>query len=214
MGILRDAIGSAIQYSTESSQNQRLSPSRIRIAEFNRGSHYYNQACSSSDSEQQYGRYTPESDRQPRSHEKGKNTRELSPQPQQQHDQHQEDAPPAYSPYGHDERAIEQTRNSQLTDFCQQSTRDYFAPHTFPMAAEPFYDQGVAQPQSFRPLVLPQIQVGDGAPFIRAYSSELNRHGITLHQFITVLDEINMARIPNPEAQLFQKGASIAGNFM
>lgn len=66
----------------------------------------------------------------------------------------------------------------------------------------------------FRPFALPQTTYGDGSPFLRGYSHELDRYGITEQQFIRVVDAVNVAIIPNPEAQLFQKGANIAGWFL
>ena len=66
----------------------------------------------------------------------------------------------------------------------------------------------------FRPLVLPQIGYGDDQPFLRGYSLELNRYGISMEAFITFLDAINVALMPSPENQIFQKGANIAGFFL
>ncbi|KAL7937848.1 hypothetical protein V8C35DRAFT_319912 [Trichoderma chlorosporum] len=75
-------------------------------------------------------------------------------------------------------------------------------------------DRGYSRVPNFRPLALPQISYGDGQPFFRGYSQELSRYNITLEDFIQVLDSINIAIIPNPENQIFQKGASIAGWFL
>ncbi|EED17477.1 hypothetical protein TSTA_113030 [Talaromyces stipitatus ATCC 10500] len=63
----------------------------------------------------------------------------------------------------------------------------------------------------FRPFALPQITYGDGQPFLRGYSDELQLYNISFNQFMQALDAINVAIIPNPEAQIFQKGANIAG---
>lgn len=71
-----------------------------------------------------------------------------------------------------------------------------------------------AYTRRFRPLVLPQIAFGNGQPFLRGYSDELKDYGITEGDFFHVLDGINTAIIPNPEVQIFQKGASIAGWFV
>ncbi|KAF4416353.1 hypothetical protein FACUT_12649 [Fusarium acutatum] len=76
------------------------------------------------------------------------------------------------------------------------------------------YDQPSFQNTDFRPLILPQIAFGAGEPFLRGYSSEISRYGISRDQFLRAVDEINVARTPNPEAQLFQKGAGIAGWFV
>lgn len=67
---------------------------------------------------------------------------------------------------------------------------------------------------SFRPLALPQVDYGDGQPFLRAYSTELLRYNIPMRDFIRTIDAINVAIIPNPENQIFQKGATIAGFFV
>ncbi|KAJ5938692.1 hypothetical protein N7466_001826 [Penicillium verhagenii] len=66
----------------------------------------------------------------------------------------------------------------------------------------------------FRPIALPQISYGDGQPFLRGYSNELSRYGISEAEFIRLVDAINVAIIPSPENQIFQKGANIAGWFV
>lgn len=68
--------------------------------------------------------------------------------------------------------------------------------------------------RGFRTMALPQIAYGDGQPFLRAYSDELRCRGISMEIFIAVLDDINVAIIPNPEVQIFQKTAKIAGFFV
>ena len=75
-------------------------------------------------------------------------------------------------------------------------------------------DMGYSRNGGFRPLALPQIAYGDGQPFVRGYSNELIQYGISPEQFIQVLDAINVAIIPSPENQIFQKGANIAGWFL
>jgi hypothetical protein len=75
-------------------------------------------------------------------------------------------------------------------------------------------DRGFSIPGGFRPLALPQIAYGDGQPFLRGYSQELSRYSISIEDFIQVLDTINVAIIPSPENQIFQKGANIAGWFL
>ena len=66
----------------------------------------------------------------------------------------------------------------------------------------------------FRPVALPQLTFGDGKPFLRAYSHELQEFGFSSSSFIQIVDAINVAIIPNPEMQIFQKGAGIAGFFV
>jgi hypothetical protein len=75
------------------------------------------------------------------------------------------------------------------------------------------YSQGGGR-GGFRPLALPQISYGDGQPFLRGYSRELQRYNISFRDFMQILDAINVAIIPNPENQIFQKGANIAGWFL
>ncbi|KAH8698683.1 hypothetical protein BGW36DRAFT_295041 [Talaromyces proteolyticus] len=77
-----------------------------------------------------------------------------------------------------------------------------------------YQDSGYSQSPDFRPLALPQITYGDGQPFLRGYSNELRQYGVSFRDFIQALDNINIAIIPNPEAQVFQKGANIAGWFL
>jgi hypothetical protein len=66
----------------------------------------------------------------------------------------------------------------------------------------------------FRPMVLPQIAYGEGQPFLRGYSSDLASYGIYEVDFIALVDAVNVAILPNPENQIFQKGANIAGWFV
>lgn len=70
------------------------------------------------------------------------------------------------------------------------------------------------QNSGFHPLALPQVEYGDGKPFMRGYSDELQHYGIEERQFIQILDTVNKAIIPNPENQIFQKAANIAGWFV
>ncbi|GLI79321.1 hypothetical protein PoHVEF18_007651 [Penicillium ochrochloron] len=75
-------------------------------------------------------------------------------------------------------------------------------------------DFGQAGGPNFRPLALPQIGYGDGEPFLRGYPSDLRRYDISEGEFIGLLDAINVAIIPHPENQIFPKGANIAGWFL
>lgn len=69
-------------------------------------------------------------------------------------------------------------------------------------------------PMRCRPFIVPQIAYGSGQPFLRGYSNELSMYGISRRDFLEVLDAVNVANTPNPESQIFQKGASIAGWFV
>ncbi|KAJ5218504.1 uncharacterized protein N7498_000603 [Penicillium cinerascens] len=75
-------------------------------------------------------------------------------------------------------------------------------------------DMGLRRDANFRPLALPQIAYGHEQPFLRGYTMELSQYGISEHEFIGLLDAINVAIIPNPEHQIFQKGANMAGFFL
>ncbi|KAJ5710332.1 hypothetical protein N7488_004488 [Penicillium malachiteum] len=67
---------------------------------------------------------------------------------------------------------------------------------------------------AFRPIALPQISYGDREPFLQGYANELRQYGISERDFISLIDAINVTIIPNPENQIFQKGANIAGWFL
>lgn len=58
---------------------------------------------------------------------------------------------------------------------------------------------------SYGPLAVPQISYGEEQPFLRAYSSDLSRFGVSELDFIKLIDAINVAITPNPENQIFQK---------
>lgn len=75
-------------------------------------------------------------------------------------------------------------------------------------------DMGSTGDANFRPLALPQIAYGGEQPFLRGYTRELGQYGISEQEFMGLLDAINVAIIPNPENQIFQKGANIAGWFL
>ncbi|KAF5612402.1 uncharacterized protein FSUBG_1479 [Fusarium subglutinans] len=96
----------------------------------------------------------------------------------------------------------------------QQPSYSYSSPETISSNARFPHDQTSFQNTDFRPLILPQTAFGAGEPFLRGYSSEISKHGISRDQFLRVVDEINVTRTPNPEVQLFQMGAGIAGWFV
>ena len=85
----------------------------------------------------------------------------------------------------------------------------------------PFQRRPDSEPESsrrlistFKPMVLLQQDHGDGVPFIRGYSGELLRRGITEQEFLTFVDVLNTTRAPNPEMQIFQKTAVVASFFV
>ena len=73
---------------------------------------------------------------------------------------------------------------------------------------------GSSRTSGFRILALPQIGYAKGDPFLRAYSDDLRSYGISEQHFFDALDAINVARVPNPEMEILQKGARIAGFFV
>ncbi|KAF2166623.1 hypothetical protein M409DRAFT_23257 [Zasmidium cellare ATCC 36951] len=80
-----------------------------------------------------------------------------------------------------------------------------------PRSEQDFYNHEASR---FRPVALPQTDYGDAKPFLRGYSDELRIYGISERVFIDIVDTINIALVPNPEAQIFQKAADVAGNFL
>ncbi|PNP83933.1 hypothetical protein FNYG_02621 [Fusarium nygamai] len=127
------------------------------------------------------------------------------------------DEPPSYSLHAYDAPSSSRPRSSQMPsrlNIYQQPSYSYSSPETMASNTRFPFDQPSFQNSDFRPLILPQIAFGEGEPFLRGYSSEMNRYGISRDQFLRVVDEINVARTPNPEAKLFQMGAGIAGWFV
>ena len=90
--------------------------------------------------------------------------------------------------------------NEDFENRCASPQDPYFPYHT--------------EKECNRPLVLPQIEYGKGQPFLRGYSDELARFGLHIQEFMAVVDAINVAIVPNPENQIFQIGAIIAGWFV
>ncbi|KAF5589726.1 hypothetical protein FPCIR_6704 [Fusarium pseudocircinatum] len=127
------------------------------------------------------------------------------------------DEPPSYSLHAYDASSSSRPRSSQMPsrlNVYQQTSYSYSSPGTMASNTRLPFDQFSSKNTDFRPLILPQIAFGEGEPFLRGYSSEMNRYGISRDQFLRVVDEINVARTPNPEAKLFQMGAGIAGWFV
>jgi hypothetical protein len=99
-------------------------------------------------------------------------------------------------------------------DWIDQEPPPYNEYPSEPRSTFPSPSQQPQQRGSFQPLGLPQISHGDGQPFLRGYGSQLAQYGISDRDFMRVVDAINVAVIPNPENQIFQKGANIAGWFV
>ncbi|GLI81851.1 hypothetical protein PoHVEF18_010243 [Penicillium ochrochloron] len=203
MGLLRDAIGSALG---AGQINNGLSGPKLPFAQRrNRETRW----LSSSDTQQspypdqRYGSYTNENN--------GRNctvTMYPGPEARQPYEQMQQrdinarhqffDEPPCYENFA-SQRGYDNQRQ-----FNDSQPRDITQVSDFEIPGGP----------SFRPLALPQIGYGDEQPFLRAYSSNLSQYGISELDFIKLIDAINVAIIPNPENQIFQKGANIAGWFL
>ncbi|KAL8280202.1 hypothetical protein RQP46_007316 [Phenoliferia psychrophenolica] len=63
-----------------------------------------------------------------------------------------------------------------------------------------------------RPFALPQS--GAGSSFLRGFSEDLARAGVSQHGFINFVDQLNITLIPNPEMQLAGTAAGLAGWFV
>lgn len=118
------------------------------------------------------------------------------------------DSPPPYDP-----------RDPTLSTGYTQSENDRRQSYGLSQAHaynsfSPARDSRPSSNGAFRPLALPQINYGDGQPFLRGYSSELAQYGVFEREFIEIIDAINVAIVPNPENRIFQKGANIAGWFL
>lgn len=64
------------------------------------------------------------------------------------------------------------------------------------------------------PVALPQTGFGQGVPFMRAYSDQLEDAGIPRRIFVEFLDTLNATVVPNPETQIANKAAGLAGWFV
>jgi hypothetical protein len=64
------------------------------------------------------------------------------------------------------------------------------------------------------PVALPQTGYGQGVPFLRAYSDQLEDAGIPQRVFVEFLDALNVTVVPNPETQIANKAAGLAGWFV
>jgi hypothetical protein len=103
-----------------------------------------------------------------------------------------------------------------------QATGIQFRQQAYPLGpALPAYDEeGYDQEEGDGwyglsvPVALPQAGFGQGVPFVRAYSDQLEDAGILQRVFIEFLDNLNATVIPNPEAQIANKAAGLAGWFV
>jgi hypothetical protein len=217
MGILRDTIGSVIEAAAESSQKKKPSSISRQMPPSRQDLSPYDASSSSSHSHQSRTRQNYDlksqcqsSQRETHSVRDGFNT--------QQHAGYcYSDEPPSYSLHAYDEPSSSRPRSSQMpsqSNIYQETSYSYSSPETTTTNMRSAYGQPTYQNSDFRPLILPQVAFGAGEHFLRGYSSEISRYGVPRDQLLRVIDEINIARTPNPEAQLFQKGANIAGWFL
>ncbi|RKL17311.1 hypothetical protein BFJ68_g4815 [Fusarium oxysporum] len=217
MGILRDTIGSAIEAAAESSQKKNSTYNSRQMPPTRRNLSPYDASPSSSQAGQPRTRQNYNQKSKDQSFEIETFPARDGFNSQQQPGYCYNDEPPSYSLHAYDAPSRSRPRSSQIPpriNIYQQPSYNYSSPETMSTNTRYPYDQPSFQNTDFRPLILPQIAFGAGEPFLRGYSSEISRYGISRDQFLRVVDEINVARTPNPEAQLFQKGANIAGWFV
>lgn len=217
MGILRDTIGSAVDAAAESSQKKRSPYNSRQMPSTRRNPSPYDAIPSSSQGGQPRTRQNHNQKSKDRSPETENFSARDGFSSQQQPGCRYNDEPPSYSLHAYNAPLSSRPRSSQMpsqSNVYQHPSYSFSSPET--MSTDTRFSSGHPSFQNteFRPLILPQIAFGAGEPFLRGYSSEISRYGITRDQFLQVVDEINLARTPNPEAQLFQKGANIAGWFL
>ncbi|KAM0080620.1 hypothetical protein ACKRZS_007209 [Fusarium odoratissimum] len=217
MGILRDTIGSAIEAAAESSQKKNSTYNSRQMPPTRRNLSPYDASPSSSQAGQPRTKQNYKQKSKDQSFEIENFPARDGFNSQQQPGYCYNDEPPSYSLHANDAPSRSRPRSSQIPpqiNIYQQPSYSYSSPETMSTNIRYPYDQPSFQNTDFRPLILPQIAFGAGEPFLRGYSSEISKYGISRDQFLRVVDEINVARTPNPEAQLFQKGANIAGWFV
>nr|RBQ99388.1 hypothetical protein FVER53263_20094 [Fusarium verticillioides] len=217
MGILRGTIGSAMEAAAESSQKKKSPHNSRQMPPARRNLSPYDACSSSSQAGQPRTRqiYTQKSKNQSFEAETFP-ARDGCISPQQPGSRYS-DEPPSYSLHANDAPSSSRPGSSQMPsrlNMYQQPSYSYSSPENMARNTRFPFDQPSFQNSDFRPLLLPQIAFGEGEPFLRGYSSEMDRYGISRDQFLRVVDEINVARTPNPEVKLFQMGAGIAGWFV
>ncbi|KAK9323039.1 hypothetical protein V1517DRAFT_321697 [Lipomyces orientalis] len=72
----------------------------------------------------------------------------------------------------------------------------------------PSYD---TVPQLRMPIAVPQMMSGTGVPFSRAYSSELESHGISCEEFLEFVDKLNVVSTANPPLQVLDLVGGVLG---
>ncbi|KAF5567405.1 hypothetical protein FPHYL_3308 [Fusarium phyllophilum] len=217
MGILRDTIASAIEAAAESSQKKKSPYNSMQMPPTRQNLLPYDAAPSSSQAEQPGTREIYKQESKNQSFEIETFSARDRFNSQQQPGYCYNDEPPSYSLHAYDAPSSSRPRSRQIpsqSNNYQQPSYSYSSPEAMSLNTGSPYDQTSFQNSDFRPLILPQIAFGAGEPFLRGYSSEISRYGISRDQLLRVVDEINVARTPNPEVQLFQMGAGIAGWFV
>ncbi|KAK9252660.1 hypothetical protein V1507DRAFT_390646 [Lipomyces tetrasporus] len=61
------------------------------------------------------------------------------------------------------------------------------------------------------PIAVPQMMAGTGVPFSRAYSSELEPHGISCVEFLEFVDKLNVVSTANPPLQVLDLVGGVLG---
>lgn len=231
MGLIKDAIGSAlganqvnngfngpqIPFANRNKQHRQYDPNRLSPLPSSNSSIASNPRYSSRnyyDEREQYGPY----DRRARSYS--------PPRPRNSEydvrDQSYRRNSPINDPrdigYGNQPSPYREDWSQTDAPPSYESQQEYAAynPNQERRYGSSRQHRGSESPRSFefRPLVLPQVAYGKEQPFIRGFSDELRGYGISERDFIEVVDAINVAIVPSPEAQIFQKGANIAGWFL
>lgn len=193
MGLIKDVLGSALgsDQIKNGFSNKRFSSS-------------FNQNSAPSSGQRPYSSYS------------GRNNNDYYDSDRSDPNSGQLQPPPAYSRQP-SRQSYNNSYDSDYSDYQQsrqQSRQGYNDYNDYDVYQQDMgYSQGGGR-GGFRPLALPQISYGDGQPFLRGYSRELQRYNIPFRDFMQILDAINVAIIPNPEHQIFQKGANIAGWFL
>ncbi|KAK9358766.1 hypothetical protein V1504DRAFT_486651 [Lipomyces starkeyi] len=66
-------------------------------------------------------------------------------------------------------------------------------------------------PRLRKPIVFPQMMSGVGVPFCRAYSRELESHGISCDEFLEFVDKLNVVSTANPPLQVLGLVGGVLG---
>ncbi|KAK5118720.1 hypothetical protein LTR85_007926 [Meristemomyces frigidus] len=62
-----------------------------------------------------------------------------------------------------------------------------------------------------RPVVIPQVEAGAGMPFTRAYAPALAEHGVSMDEFVSFVDNLNVMLASSPPLQVLDLAGGIVG---